>query len=140
MVKEKKIFKFPDGKGGFYWQRQMPDGKWLPCDEEGNLQEPPVEKPQQPRAEGSAPQEDIEDKSRRRSRSAALRRDTDRVNTCLNFYVTEEMGRRITKYLLWRSNWQGRWVSRSELVAKAVEVFIDRDSNYQAYLKKKEED
>lgn len=35
----KKIFKFPDGNGGFTLQSRDAQGNWHPCDEDGNYLE-----------------------------------------------------------------------------------------------------
>jgi hypothetical protein len=130
MIDEKRTFKFPDGEGGWILKVQLPDGSWEPCDEEGNLLEPPVEKPAQPQAEGTALKKKPASRSSRKSPSSALRGKDAKVNTCLSVVVSEEAARKITAYVGWKSIQLGRIVSRSEVLAKAIEVFMDRDSEF----------
>ncbi len=140
MLNEKKVFKFPDGKGGSYWQVQMPDGKWLPSDEEGNLIDPPVEEQNSPLAKRNDLIQKAVTQKRSRSKSSALRRDRERVNTCINFYVSESLAKKIRLYLVWRTIQQGRTVSRSEVVTKAVEVYMEKDPGFKDFLNKMQED
>ncbi len=112
---------------------QMPDGKWLPSDEEGNLLEPPVESPDSLKAEGNDPAKNSSSRGRRRSSS--LRRDSKNLNTCLSVLVSEDVSKQINRYVGWKSMQLGHIVSRSEVMANAVMVFIEKDSDYRKYLR-----
>ncbi len=140
MIEEKRTFKFPDGEGGWILKVQLPDGSWEPCDEEGNLLEPPVENPSQPQAEGSARKKKPAPRSSRKSPSPALRGDREKANTSLHFYASERLSKLITEYLVWTTLKHHRPVTRSEVIAMIVEVYLDKDAEFQEFLKKEKVD
>ncbi len=113
---------------------QKPDGKWLPSDEEGNLLDPPVESRDSLKAEGNDPVKGPPSRSRRRP-SSSLRRDSKNLNTCLSVLVSEDVSKQINRYVGWKSMLLGYIVSRSEVMANAVMVFIEKDSDYRKYLR-----
>ncbi len=140
MIEEKRTFKFPDGEGGWILKVQLPDGSWEPCDEEGNLLEPSVKKPEQPQAEGSARKKKPAARRSKKASSVPLRGERERANNSLHFYASDRLSRLITEYLVWCTIKYRRPVTRSEVIARIVEVYIDKDSEFQEFLKKEKED
>ena len=122
-----KVFKIPDGLGGFTYQVQTPDGEWLITDENGNIL--PPEEPKEALGEGSIP------KARRKGRRGSSRRKEDPSYRIFSMRVSTSDYKAISDYVFWR-NIYSEPCSRNSVFIEAALEFIQKDREYREFLRR----
>lgn len=121
-----KVFKFPDGNGGYTLKVMSPDGQWHDCDENGNYtdQMPSEDEPAvKPRRKASAKEE---------SKGSAEGKELYKFTVV----APQKTGQLISDYAAWKSFHEHRNISRSDIILKAVLGVIKRDSEFSDFYKK----
>jgi len=121
-----KVFKFPDGNGGFILKVMSSDGKWHECDEQGNYAPNPIS------------EDEPEVKPRRRTSVKESIKAGTEERELYKFTVVApfKTGQLISDYAAWRSFHEHRNISRSDIMLKAVLGVIKRDSEFSEFYKK----
>lgn len=121
-----KVFKIPDGKGGFTLKVMSDDGQWHDCDENGNYTEQVI------------PEVEPEVKTRRRSSAKEENKNSSEDRELYRFTVVAPIktGQLISDYAAWKSLHEHRNISRSDIILKAVLGVIKRDSAFSEFYKK----
>ena len=129
-----KVFKIPDGNGGFTFQIQTPDGQWHITDENGvPLPEEIIQEP----SATSAPE--VPDRPRpKRSRKKAISPADELPYVQFSMKIPKEEYRILSSYVWWRNLAKGEY-SRSELLLHAGMEVIRKDREYREFLKKNPE-
>lgn len=120
-----RVFKLPDGKGGFNYQVQTPEGEWYLTDENGNPL--PEEKPKEEVPEVFIP------KIKRQRKKAPSQKDATYVNFSLQ--IPKEDYRVISSYVHWRSLFKDE-CSRSSFILRSALEAVRRDREYREFMKR----
>lgn len=121
-----KIFKFPDGKGGWTFKVQGKDGTWSETDESGNpLQEGGADPPASP----------VIPKERAKGRRGAKApRDTVHVN--LKMPSADYLS--LSRYVHWQSLNEDIHLTVTEVVVTAVKEYLKKDRQFVEYQRSRE--
>ena len=121
-----KVFKFPDGKGGWTFKVQEQDGSWSETDESGN---PIQEGGANPLASPVIPKERA--KGRRGAKDS---RDTVHLN--LKMPSPDYLS--LSRYVHWRSLNEDIHLTVTEVVVTAVKEFLKKDRKFMEYQRSRE--
>lgn len=121
-----KVFKFPDGKGGWTFKVQGRDGIWTETDEEGNpLQEGHADPPAPP----------VIQKERAKGRREA-KGSSDTVH--LNLKMPSPDYQSLSRYVHWRSLNEDIHLTVTEVVVAAVKEYLKKDRQFVEYQRSRE--
>lgn len=119
----KRVFKFPDGKGGNVLKIRDDNGDWHPCDAEGNwLDEVDDMTP--------AKVKTTEDRTVRRKKSRKTHKDMK-----LAVVTDEQTAQLISDYAAWKAASEHKQISRSQIMLKAILGVISRDAEFSRFRK-----
>lgn len=124
----KKVFKFPDGKGGFILKILGDDEKWHLCDSEGNYLE----------EEEKKEKKELEPSSKVKKAKGQRPEEKSSASVRLSVSASKENGRLINDYIHWRSLEGHEYFSRSNFMVKATIAAINKDQEFSEYMKKKQ--
>ena len=124
-----KVFKIPDGKGGFTYQIQTPDGKWHITDENGN----PIPEKKDVPAE-MAPAVPATPKTRKTRKKTPVPPD-ELSFVQFGLKIPKEAYKVISAYVYWWNLFKGS-LTRAEFLLQAGLEAIRRDKEYQEFLRK----
>ena len=123
---ETKVFKIPDGEGGWTFKVQGPDGTWVETDEKGSpLQDNRVGLP----AHSEVPKG-------RASRRAVTKDSTMPVH--VNLKMPAEDYRALSRYVHWRSLNEDIHLTVTEVVVTAVRTLLKKDRQFVDYLRSRD--
>lgn len=124
---EKKVFRIPDGKGGFSYQVQTPEGEWQTTDAAGNPL--PKEEPAHEKVpSGITPQ------ARRLSKKAAVPyKDLPYVNFSMR--IPKDDYEVLSSYISWK-RLKHQECSRAAILLKVGLDFIHKDKDYKEFMNK----
>ena len=129
-----KVFKIPDGNGGFSFQIQTPDGKWHITDENGV----PIQEEGSPEPPASSSTEVADRPRQKRPRKRAPSPAAELPYIQFSMKIPKEEYRLLSSYVFWRNLTKGE-CSRSELLLRAGLEVIRKDREFREFLKKNPE-
>ena len=129
-----KVFKIPDGNGGFSFQIQTPDGKWHITDENGV----PIQEEGSPEPPASSSTEVADRPRKKRPGKKAPSPAADLPYIQFSMKIPKEEYRLLSSYVFWRNLTKGE-CSRSELLLRAGLEVIRKDREFREFLKKNPE-
>lgn len=138
-----KVFKLPDGKGGWIMKIQDETGAWLECDEQGNPvyakdpKESPKQETESPLIEPSISQRTGK---ARAARPSAGKKQPKGLQ--FGIKIPEDLFNLVTEYVGWKGFIEHRAVHRSEVFIQGAAELIGRDKAFKAFrdsMKKKNE-
>ena len=129
-----KVFKIPDGNGGFSFQIQTPDGKWHITDENGV----PIQEEGSPEPPASSSTEVADRPRQKRPGKKAPSPAAELPYVQYSMKIPKEEYRLLSSYVFWRNLTKGE-CSRSELLLRAGMEVIRKDREFREFLKKNPE-
>ena len=129
-----KVFKIPDGNGGFSFQIQTPDGKWHITDENGV----PIQEEGSPEPPASSSTEVADRPRQKRPGKKAPSPAAELPYVQYSMKIPKEEYRLLSSYVFWRNLTKGE-CSRSELLLRAGLEVIRKDREFREFLKKNPE-
>ena len=123
---ETKVFKIPDGEGGWTFKVQGPDGTWVETDEKGS----PIQKDR----DGLSGRSDVP--KGRASRRAVTKDSTMPVH--VNLKMPAEEYRALSRYVHWRSLNEDIHLTVTEVVVTAVRTLLKKDRQFVDYLRSRD--
>ena len=127
-----KVFKIPDGKGGFTYQIQTPDGKWHITDENGN----PIPERKEAPAE-AAPEVPATPKTRKSRKKTPVPPD-ELSFVQFSMKISKEEHKLLSSYVHWWNLSKGP-LTRGEFLLQLGLEAVRRDKEYKEFLKKNPE-
>lgn len=122
-----KVFKFPDGKGGFILKILGEDEKWHLCDADGNYLE--EEKPKK--------EVGVNSSAKAGKRAQEKKNEKSSPSIRLSVSASIENGELINDYVHWRSLNNHEYFSRSNFMVRSTIAAINKDQDFSEYLKSK---
>ena len=123
---ETKVFKIPDGEGGWTFKVQGPDGTWVETDEKGSpLQDNRVGLP----VHSEVPKG-------RASRKAGTKDSAMSVH--VNLKMPAEDYRALSRYVHWRSLNEDIHLTVTEVVVTAVRALLKKDRQFVDYMRSRD--
>ena len=129
-----KVFKIPDGNGGFTFQIQTPDGKWHITDENGV----PIQEERAPEPPASSSSEVADRPRQKRPGKKAPSPAAGLPYIQFSMKIPKEEYGLLSSYVFWRNLTKGE-CSRSELLLHAGMEVIRKDREFREFLKKNPE-
>lgn len=119
----KRVFKFPDGKGGNVLKIRDDNGNWHLCDAEGNWLDEDNDE---------APAADIvpEERTVRRKKNRKTHK-----NMKIAVVTDEQTAQLISDYAAWKAASEHKQISRAQLMLKAILGVISRDAEFSRFRK-----
>lgn len=142
MLKE-NVFRFRDGKGGYFYKKREEGGYWLPCDEEGNtigeaseqVPSESLEEKAEPSTTQSKPLVPERKRPGRPRKVQESRAPSGRKTNSVHFEPPTELFIRLKDYVQWLNFGHEDTVSRNDIVTRAVEEYIARDKGYAEFIR-----
>jgi len=123
---ETKVFKIPDGEGGWTFKVQGPDGTWVETDEKGS--------PIQDDRDGLSGRSDVP--KGRASRRTGKKEISLPVHVNLKMPAAEY--RALSRYVHWRSLNEDIHLTVTEVVVTAVRTLLKKDRQFVDYLRSRD--